>query len=196
MSHNQSDYNKQGMIWFVSSMAVSFAVMIYVAFLSGGVNLKEIPAEKSEGQQEQRSQDAAPSEEAKPGSSSDAKSAPDASSVAMWVSSEDAVARGQKLYAQNCSSCHGEKGEGDGPAGKNLPVKPRNLVEGRWQNGGGRLELYHVVSEGIDSTPMQAYKDILDSSERWSVVHYVRSITHNRVADSDAEVASRASALN
>ena len=34
---------------------------------------------------------------------------------------------GKAVYLQNCSSCHGDGGKGDGPTGAALPVKPRDL---------------------------------------------------------------------
>ena len=33
---------------------------------------------------------------------------------------------GKDLYDQNCASCHGDAGAGDGPAGASLDPKPRN----------------------------------------------------------------------
>jgi DMSO reductase family type II enzyme heme b subunit len=40
------------------------------------------------------------------------------------------LARGLLLYQANCSSCHGEKGLGDGPAAYLLYPKPRNFSQG------------------------------------------------------------------
>jgi mono/diheme cytochrome c family protein len=43
------------------------------------------------------------------------------------------LAKGKTLYSQRCSTCHGEKGAGDGPIALSLPAeqKPRNLQEGK-----------------------------------------------------------------
>lgn len=46
MSNDQSSYSKSGMITFTLSMIASFGILIYVSFLSGGVDLKELPQEK------------------------------------------------------------------------------------------------------------------------------------------------------
>ena len=40
----------------------------------------------------------------------------------------DPVKRGQALYAAHCVSCHGQTGEGDGPAATSLKVPPSNLT--------------------------------------------------------------------
>ncbi|HEV8199240.1 MAG TPA: c-type cytochrome, partial [Candidatus Polarisedimenticolia bacterium] len=34
---------------------------------------------------------------------------------------------GQKLYEKSCSQCHGEKGDGQGPAAKHLRPMPRDF---------------------------------------------------------------------
>jgi hypothetical protein len=43
---DQNSYSKSGMFTFVASMIASFGILIYVAFLSGGIDLKELPNEK------------------------------------------------------------------------------------------------------------------------------------------------------
>lgn len=43
----QNSYNKMGMFTFVASMVASLGVLIYVAFLSGGIDLKEVPEAKT-----------------------------------------------------------------------------------------------------------------------------------------------------
>src|SRR5208337_4745298 len=40
----------------------------------------------------------------------------------------ETVERGAKVYAQNCGSCHGTTGAGDGEAGRNLSPPPDNLA--------------------------------------------------------------------
>ncbi|MES2963410.1 MAG: cytochrome c, partial [Bdellovibrionota bacterium] len=71
---------------------------------------------------------------------------------------------------------------------------PRNLVEGKWKKGGGRLGLLDVVNNGIAGTPMQAYKH-LPLIDRWALVHYVRSISENPGKDDDATVAAKAKTI-
>lgn len=51
-------------------------------------------------------------------------SAPIATETASTLSPE--LQKGQEIFLQNCSSCHGEKGAGDGAAAASLNPKPRN----------------------------------------------------------------------
>jgi hypothetical protein len=45
--YSQNSYNKMGMFTFIASMVASLGVLIYVSFLSGGIDLKEIPDAKA-----------------------------------------------------------------------------------------------------------------------------------------------------
>jgi len=37
------------------------------------------------------------------------------------------IARGKEIYATKCAVCHGDAGDGKGPAGAALPLKPPDL---------------------------------------------------------------------
>ena len=39
----------------------------------------------------------------------------------------------QRIFFGQCVMCHGRNGMGDGPAAANLPVKPRNYTDAKWQ---------------------------------------------------------------
>ena len=179
----QNDYSKPGMITFCLSMGVSILFLIYVAFLSGGIDLKEVSPTGGKlipGQ----TQAAA------------AEAPIDVASVKdPWVSSDEMIKAGHQLFVQNCQMCHGAKGLGDGPAGASLNPKPRNMVEGKWKYGGTRLGLMGVLEKGSPGTSMQSYKAALKVNQRWALVHFVRSITQNKVPDDDAEVAKKAPSL-
>lgn len=72
------------------------------------------------------------------------------------------IAEGKKLFEQNCSSCHGTAGKGDGPAGGALVPKPRNFTKTTgWKNGMKLSEIYKTLEEGIPNTGMASYKYLL-----------------------------------
>lgn len=182
MSLNQGEHNKGGMIAFVFSMAVTLVFFVYVSFFSGGVNLAEVAEVK-------------PADQTVADTAVEAPKKVDVSNVTEpWMPSDDMVAHGQQLYKTNCAMCHGAEGKGDGPAGGSLNPKPRNLVEGKWKLGGGRLGLMKVMNEGIAGSSMQAYKH-LPAVDRWALVHFINSITQDKVADNDADVAAKAKTL-
>lgn len=85
--------------------------------------------------------------------------------------------RGAALYAQNCASCHGASGYGDGPAGKQLVPPPANLAWlGHSRMGGSDQYIYWTVAEGGQplGTAMPAFKETLSQNDIWAVVAYIR----------------------
>ena len=85
--------------------------------------------------------------------------------------------RGAEVFVQNCASCHGSSGLGDGPAGKALVPPPANLA---WLShsrmGGSDRYIYWTVAEGglPLGTAMPAFKGTLSQEDTWAVVAYVR----------------------
>jgi mono/diheme cytochrome c family protein len=46
-----------------------------------------------------------------------------------------ALGDGKKLYLENCASCHGKEGAGDGQLAKDLRFKPRAFHRGKFAFG-------------------------------------------------------------
>jgi len=87
------------------------------------------------------------------------------------------IKAGKELFADNCASCHGEKGLGDGEAGKELNPKPANLamISGKWIATDGFY--MWAISEGGEKlkTDMPAFKDALSETERWQIINYLKN---------------------
>ena len=86
------------------------------------------------------------------------------------------TARGHQLYTQNCASCHGDKGLGDGiaAAASPLPVPP---IGSKSQTPDLTPALaYNVVSVGIRGTPMVSFSGTLSPQDRWNVVNYIYTL--------------------
>ena len=85
------------------------------------------------------------------------------------------LAKGKKLYEQNCSTCHGPKGDGKGQLGAALKPTPSDFAKPlkQWPNTKGDLQkLFNVISKGIPNSAMVKW-DHLSVEERWSMVYYV-----------------------
>ena len=76
---------------------------------------------------------------------------------------------GKKLYLQNCSQCHGDKGDGEGYAATHLRPRPRNFTTGKFKvrttpNGAlpTHQDLVNIIRRGMPYTSMPAWPNLAD----------------------------------
>ena len=82
---------------------------------------------------------------------------------------------GAGIYANNCASCHGEKGLGDGPAG--VAVKAKNFTED-FKYGSDLASVINTISNGSPANPaMVAFKSQLNPEEIKAVAQYVIALS-------------------
>jgi high-affinity iron transporter len=86
------------------------------------------------------------------------------------------VAAGRALYAQNCASCHGARGMGDGPAARGMTPPPPALGDAEAMTDLTPALVFRVISVGIAGTPMIAWGDRLTADQRWDIVGYLHSL--------------------
>ncbi len=91
-----------------------------------------------------------------------------------------AIVHGAKLFAANCTVCHGGAGQGDGPAAKTLPLPPADLTaEHFWAHSDG--ELFWYISDGFKTldgaVAMPGFGSVLSSEARWDLIDFLRA--HN-----------------
>jgi mono/diheme cytochrome c family protein len=84
-----------------------------------------------------------------------------------------AVAEGKTLWTQNCKSCHGVKGLGDGPKADKIDISCGNFSAKEFQSLTDG-EIYYKTTEG--RKPMPSFKEKLSNSERWQLVAFMRSL--------------------
>ncbi len=80
--------------------------------------------------------------------------------------------KGKTAYTSYCQSCHGEKGEGNGPAGMYLVPKPRNFVAEPFKKGNKPEEIFQTITTGIPGSTMVPFANIAEQ-DRWALTHYV-----------------------
>lgn len=88
--------------------------------------------------------------------------------------------QGKKLYQTNCTSCHGQTGLGDGPAGINLDPKPANFHDPIVVNESSPYKFFNTIRLGVPGTGMTPYSNLSDE-EIWSLAFYVKSLGYNKV---------------
>lgn len=94
-----------------------------------------------------------------------------------FEATEESISTGADLYATTCAVCHGENGEGDGPAGESLDPKPADLHAEHVQEL-TEGALFYVISHGKPDTPMPAWENVLDETQRWHVVNFILNLEH------------------
>jgi mono/diheme cytochrome c family protein len=90
--------------------------------------------------------------------------------------SEDhaSVSQGARLYDENCASCHGPRGRGDGQQAGSF--KPIDFTRQDLMANKSAAEFFETISAGV-SPGMPAYADKLSEADRWSLTNYVRSLS-------------------
>lgn len=99
------------------------------------------------------------------------------------VRGDDLLAEGARVYGRYCAGCHGDAGDGNGPAADMLIVKPRDFTKGVFKFGSvpsGQLptdeDLYRIITRGVYRTSMPEWS-LLSERERVAVVAYIKSFS-------------------
>lgn len=93
---------------------------------------------------------------------------------------------GKQLFLQNCASCHGAEGKGDGIASRYVYPKPRDFTRGTFKvrsTPDGELptdeDLLNTLTRGMPGSPMPSFA-FLNADERKALVAYVKTFTPKR----------------
>jgi len=82
---------------------------------------------------------------------------------------------GHALYTANCASCHGDRGLGDGPASRSLPIEAPPIGSSSGLPDLSPTLAYNVVTVGIRGSPMPSFAS-LSPQQRWNIVNYVYTL--------------------
>jgi cytochrome c oxidase cbb3-type subunit 2 len=91
------------------------------------------------------------------------------------------VERGQEVYRQRCMGCHGEKGDGNGPAAAFLDPRPRDFTEPAFKfrtTPSGSLptdgDLFRTITRGVRWTAMPTWHE-LHEKDRLAVIQFIKT---------------------
>ena len=88
--------------------------------------------------------------------------------------SDEERSRGQALYVEKCSACHGQRGQGDGPEAGELSSSPIDFTDQAFMGNKSATELYESISGGMGE--MHAFEDVAEG-DRWALTDFLRSLT-------------------
>lgn len=91
-----------------------------------------------------------------------------------------APASGVALYARNCAACHGERGGGDGPNARQLPVRPAVHADGALMSVRTDARLFDAIAVGGypmgRNAMMPPFGQTLSRDEIWLLVRHLRML--------------------
>ncbi len=85
------------------------------------------------------------------------------------LSAQDA----SKLYQANCATCHGARGDGQGPRAYFINPKPKSFIDDVARARYNRPLLFAFVSDGKLGTEMPAWRQVIDRQQIADVSEYV-----------------------
>ena len=100
---------------------------------------------------------------------------------------------GKAVYALKCAGCHGEKGDGKGPAAELLLPAPRDFTAGIYKirttsnKTPTDQDLFRIISDGMPGTSMPAWS-VLPEKDRWNLVAYVKTFAGDKLKEAPKKV--------
>jgi len=90
------------------------------------------------------------------------------------------IPSGRQNYEIHCVGCHGEIGDGGGPAARYLAPRPRNFRRGLFKftstdasSRPQRRDLFQTITRGLAGSAMPEFR-LVNEEKRWDLVEYVR----------------------
>ena len=113
---------------------------------------------------------------------------------------------GKAVYERKCLLCHGEKGDGKGPAAELLRPAPRDFTSGTYKvrSTANKIpadkDVFDLVTHGMPGTSMPPWS-VLPDKDRWNLVAYLKGFAAEKFKeapkkqDLPKEVASSAESI-
>ncbi len=90
--------------------------------------------------------------------------------------------KGEQIYSRRCVLCHGDEGDGLGPAAERLNPPPRDFTAGTYKIMSTDFEemipsdedIFRMIRDGMPDTAMPGWADLLSEQEMWDLVAYIK----------------------
>lgn len=86
------------------------------------------------------------------------------------------LANGERLFRENCVSCHGALGKGDGAAADTLNPKPRDFTDPEHLQAYAPHQFFQAISFGVEGTAMPAFAEAFTHEEQWDLAFYLMTL--------------------
>lgn len=88
------------------------------------------------------------------------------------------LARAEQLYAENCATCHGVRGDADTERARALEPQPASFKEPARLTTLSPYRVYNALTFGVPGTAMASFAEAFTPAERWSLAFYVFRLGH------------------
>lgn len=106
------------------------------------------------------------------------KDVPEQNPVAM---SPESIARGEGIYLQRCTGCHGRKADGKGANSLDILPRPRNLLNTAFVHQTNDRRMFESILYGVQGTAMPPWIDYgLTKEDVGDLVNYIRSLNEGK----------------
>jgi mono/diheme cytochrome c family protein len=101
-----------------------------------------------------------------------------------YANDPQSAARGKVVFQENCQVCHGIAGDGNGPAGANLKIRPPTFHNPQHFLAPGMDGAHFWVISHGDGEPggMPAWDGKLTAQQMWDVLNYIKTIAAGKPA--------------
>lgn len=87
--------------------------------------------------------------------------------------------RGATLYQEQCASCHGAEGRGDGPLAAKLEPAPIAFTDRERARERSLFSLHQSITRGVEGTSMNSFAQLSDD-DRWALAFYVSTMSFSK----------------
>ncbi|MGO8797352.1 MAG: cytochrome c [Candidatus Sulfotelmatobacter sp.] len=113
------------------------------------------------------------------------------------TSSADSIHRGESIFLQRCTGCHGRKADGKGPNSLDISPRPRNLRNSFFINTVPDHRLFDSILYGVQGTAMPSWIDYgLTQNDVGDLINFIRSMNQQTVAPAGEKAPALTSQVN
>jgi high-affinity iron transporter len=95
-------------------------------------------------------------------------------------------ARGARLYAETCASCHGATGRADTGVARAMDPPPIAFADRERARERSIFALYQVIEQGLEGTAMQSFAH-LPTADRWALAFHVGRFAYPQALAGEGE---------
>jgi len=93
------------------------------------------------------------------------------------ASNADSIHRGEAVFLDRCTGCHGRKADGKGPNSLDISPRPRNLRNSFFVNSVPDRRLFDSILYGVQGTAMPSWIDYgLTQNDVGDLINFIRSM--------------------